>query len=119
MSSLTLDTTVLIKGIIPPRRRKVDSIYEEQLRLHRIAKSIIANVEAGQDVMNIPAVAIIEVAAVGARLTGKDERGIEAAEYVKQHGNIIYDIYLLDEAVKMASKTKVSGFDNIFLRDIK
>lgn len=115
MSSITLDTTVLAKGIIPPRRRKKDIIYEEQFRLYTIAKSIIKEVEDKKALMNVPSVAIVEIAAVGARLTGKAERGIQASDFVKKHGNIIYDINLLDEAVKIASRTKSSGFDSIFI----
>ena len=65
--NITFDTTVLAKGLIPPRRRKRDVIYEEQFRLHAIAKSMIGEVESKKSIMNIPSVAIIEIAAVGAR----------------------------------------------------
>lgn len=65
--------------------------------------------------MNTPSVAIIEIAAVGARLTGKEERGIQASDYIKKYGNIFYDIGLLDEAVSIAAKTKISGFDSVFI----
>ncbi|MBI3026565.1 type II toxin-antitoxin system VapC family toxin [Candidatus Woesearchaeota archaeon] len=115
MSEITLDTTVLAKGIIPPRRRKRDSIYKEEFRLHTIAKSILKKVESEESVMNVPSVAIIEIAAVGARLTGRDERGVQASDYVKKHGNILYDINILDEAIQIATKTKISGFDSIFI----
>ena len=115
MSNVTLDTTVLAKAIIPPRRRKRDAIYEEQFRLFTIAKSIIREVEEKESIMHIPSVAVVEIAAVSARLTGKEQRGIQASDYVKKYGNIIYDINFLNEAVKIASKTKISGFDSIFI----
>lgn len=113
--SITLDTTVLAKGLIPPRRRKRDIIYEEQFRLHTIAKSMIGEVENKESVMNTPSVAIVEIAAVGARLTGEKEKGIEVSDFVKEHGKILYDIDFLDEAVNIASSTKISGFDSIFI----
>lgn len=113
--NLTLDTTVLAKAIIPPRRRKKDSIFEEQFKLHIIAKSITEKVENRQDIMLIPAVALIEIAAVAARLTGKNERGIQASNYVKEYGSIIYDTFLIDEAIRIAAETKISGFDSIFI----
>ena len=75
MNTLTLDTSVLAKGIIPPRRRKKDPIYAEQFRLYSLAKSIIQDVENSVSVMNVPSVALIEIAAVAARLTGKEDRG--------------------------------------------
>lgn len=115
MSTITLDTTVLAKAIIPPRRRKQDSIYQEQLRLHAIAKSITSKVESKQDIMNIPSVAIIEIAAVAARLTGKEERGIQASNYIKEHGNIVYDVFIIEEAIRIAAQTKISGFDSLFI----
>ena len=115
MDNLTLDTTVLAKGIIPPLRRKKDNIYEEQLRLYTIARRILEEVESNAILMNIPSVAIIELAAVGARLTGKSERGIQASDYAKDYGNIIYDITLISEAVKIAVETKISGFDSVFI----
>ena len=115
MNILTLDTTALANALFPPRRRKNDSIYEEQFRLHTIAKSILSEIENKQSVMNVPSVAIVEIAAVGARLTGKDERGLQASDYVREHGNIIYDVDFLDESVIIAAKTKISGFDSIFI----
>ena len=113
--NITLDTTVLAKGLIPPRRRKKDIIYEEQLRLHTIAKSMIGEVERRESIMNIPSIAVVEIAAVGARLTGKEEKGIEVSDFVREFGKIIYDSGFLDEAVNIASSTKISGFDSIFI----
>jgi len=115
MNKLTLDTTVLAKGMIPPGRKKKDSIYEEQFRLYDIAKSIILEVENRKAIMSIPSVALVEIAAVGSRLTGKGERGIMASDYVKEHGTIIYDICLLEESIRIAARTKISGFDSIFI----
>ena len=113
--SYTLDTSVLAKAIIPPRRRKQDSIFIEQQRLFTIAKSFLAKIENSQEIMNIPSIALVEIAAVAARLTGKDERGIQATSFVKKHGNIIHDTSFLDEAVRIASQIHISGFDSIFI----
>ena|SRR3989344_1855470 len=115
MDSLTLDTTVLAKGIIPPRRKKKDPLYEEQFRLYSIAKALLQKVEDKKSIMHVPSVAVVEMAAVGARLTGKDERGIQASDYVKAHGAIVHDSELMDESVKIAVKTRASGFDNLFI----
>ncbi|PKP57855.1 MAG: hypothetical protein CVT89_03790 [Candidatus Altiarchaeales archaeon HGW-Altiarchaeales-2] len=115
MSNVTLDTTVLIKGIIPPGRIKKDSIYEEQFKLHITARSIIHKIEINESVMNVTSTALIEVAAVAARLTGKEDRGILASDYVRKHGNVVGDIYLPDESISIAAKTKISGFDSVFI----
>lgn len=113
--NVTLDTTVLAKGLIPPRRRKRDVIYEEQFRLHTIAKSMIGEVEAKESILYIPSVAIVEIAAVGARLTGEEEKGLHVSDFVREYGNIIHDVDFLDKSVIIASSTKISGFDSIFI----
>ena len=115
MNNITLDTTVLTKGIVPPRRRKKDIIFEEQFRLFSLAKSILGEVENKESIMHIPSVAIVEIAAVAARLTGKEERGIQASNYVKKHGNIIFDVDFLDQSIGIAASTKISGFDSVFI----
>jgi hypothetical protein len=106
MNTLTLDTSVLAKGIVPPRRRKKDPIYAEQFRLFSLARSLIKEAECSVSVMNVPSVALIEIAAVAARLTGKEDRGLQASDYVREHANILYDSTLLDESVKIALENK-------------
>lgn len=111
----TFDTSALAKGIIPPRRRKKDSIYEEQIRLFKIADSFLTEVKDNKAIMNIPSIALVEIAAVGARLTGEYKRGIQASNFLKKHGNIFYDTQFLSEAIDIAAKTKISGFDAVFI----
>ena len=47
MSDVTTDTTLIVKGLIPPRRKKRDAIYDEYLNLHRKAKNILLKIERG------------------------------------------------------------------------
>jgi hypothetical protein len=47
MIDVTADTTVIVKGLIQPRRKKSDTIYEEYLNLHRKAKNILLKIESG------------------------------------------------------------------------
>ncbi len=111
-----IDTTVLVKALVEPRRAKDDKILEEQLRLHKIAFSIVADIQKGKNKLCVPSIAIIETAAVVSRLTGSREIGKESADFVTGlSDSIIYDIELLDEAVEIATKTKASGFDVVFL----
>jgi len=111
----TIDTSVIGNGFIPPRRRKQDSIYKEQLRLHTIAKSFLTEVETKKIVMNIPSVALVEIAAVASRLTGKNERGTEAVNYLRKQGTIFYDTQFLETAIQIAIDTRISGFDAVFI----
>ena len=40
---------------------------------------------------------------------------MQASEYVREHASILYDSSLLDESVKIAARTKISGFDAIYI----
>ena len=110
-----LDTSVIAKGLIEPRRKKQDSILKEQLRIYKTASLIMDQVNNKEIRLVVPSIALVEIAAVAARLTGKDKRGIQASSYVRKHGNIIHDTSFLNEAVKIAAKIHVSGFDSIFI----
>ncbi len=45
--SAVYDTTIIVKGLVPPRRKKKDELYEEQVKLHTIAGNLLKNVEEG------------------------------------------------------------------------
>ncbi len=45
--NVTTDTSVLIKGLVPPRRRLKDQIFSEQLDLHLRSTEILNKVERG------------------------------------------------------------------------
>lgn len=112
----TLDTTAIIKGLIEPRRTKNDSVRQEQIRIYKIASSILDDINSGRDKLFIPAVAIIETAAVASRITGNEDVGVKAAETLKRlaHG-IVSETEMLEDSIKMAARTKISGFDNVFI----
>jgi hypothetical protein len=65
---LTLDTSVIIKGMIPPRRR--DKKRNERIRKFKTATTYMRFLFSGKIVGFIPSAVLIEVSAVGARLTG-------------------------------------------------
>ena len=71
------DTSFIIKGLIRPRRKKQDSILKEQIRIHKIASSIIDKVYRSEIKLIIPTIALVEIAAVTSRITGKEEKGIQ------------------------------------------
>ncbi len=115
MNTYTFDTTVLAEGLVKPRREKKDAVYEERKKRHEKAKAFLREVETGEAVMYVPTAALVEIAAVVSRLTGKEERGREASEYVQTHAEVLYDWDILQEAVQLAAETAASGFDNVFL----
>ena len=68
-AKLIIDSSVLIKALVPPLRRKEDDIYERQMRLHAKALQIFKDVVNKKISMCIPSVVLIEVGAVVSRVT--------------------------------------------------
>ncbi len=111
----TIDSGVIIKGMLKPRRKKQDEILKEQIRLHKVASSIMDKVNSGEAELIIPNVAIVEIAAVASRLTGLKEIGINTANFIKGIATIVNENDILTDCINIASSTKLSGFDNIFI----
>ncbi|HLD33965.1 hypothetical protein A3A21_03690 [Candidatus Jorgensenbacteria bacterium RIFCSPLOWO2_01_FULL_45_25b] len=112
---LVIDTSVIIKGMIAPRRRKQGALLDEQLRLHKTAASILDRVYARNAELIIPTVAIVEIAAVSSRLTGKSEYGKEVALFVRSISQIITERTILGESIDIAAEAGTSGFDSVFI----
>ncbi|MBN2251820.1 MAG: PIN domain-containing protein [Candidatus Altiarchaeota archaeon] len=110
------DTSVIIKGLIKPRRRKNDAILAGQLDAYKSAAELMNKVHAGEISLIIPTAAIIEVAAVSSRLTGIKEVGVKAADFI---GNIAAEIVcerdILTECIDVAATTRAGGFDSAFI----
>lgn len=112
---ITTDTSVLIKGLVPPRRRTKDQLYETYLNIHLISKEILLKIEAANYVNHVPLIALIETACVVSRLTNDSESINLALSFVSQNSRMYADAYLLEKSIEIGTKTKASGFDVIFM----
>lgn len=77
-AKLTIDSSVLIKALIPPKRRKQDGIYRTQKQLPTNALKISEDVVRKKISMSIPSAVLIEVGAVVSRLTNNETDAKEA-----------------------------------------
>jgi hypothetical protein len=59
-SRVTTDTTVLIRGLVPPRRRSKDALSDEYIRLHTRASEVLRRIEQEEYQNYIPLLALIE-----------------------------------------------------------
>jgi len=115
-AKLTIDSSVLIKALVPPKRRKQDGIYSTQKQLHTNALKIFEDVVRKKISMSIPSAVLIEVGAVVSRLTNNETDAKEAVDKVRSHASqILFDHNLLELTISTAIKTKASGFDNLIL----
>ena|SRR3989338_4190394 len=109
------DTSVIIKGILKPRRKKQDSILKEQFRVHKIATSFMNKIYSGKINLIIPSAALIEIAAVSSRLTGVKDTSIKTTNFINSISTVINESDILDQCIDVAAETKISGFDAVFI----
>ncbi len=110
---LTLDTSVIIKGTIPPKKSSAN--YEEKNKDFEIASEYMRFLFSGSLVGFISSVALIEISAVGARLTGSKQFGMTLARKVEEVCVLLYDEEILDDAIGVGAQYRASGFDTLFL----
>jgi len=114
-ANTTCDSTIIVRGLVHPRRKKRDKIYREQLRLHKKAKKILKKVESGEYRLHIPLIAFIETASVVSRLTNDKESIRMALSFLGENSKVYPDILLFEKAVEIGIETKASGFDVLFM----
>ncbi|NOZ77035.1 MAG: type II toxin-antitoxin system VapC family toxin [Euryarchaeota archaeon] len=113
---LTFDSSVIVKALAPPRRKKPDNIYEEQVLIHKKALRLFEDVIRRRRHMYIPSFVLVETAAVISRLTNKEEYAERAVEKVRKYSQrVLSDTDILDRSITTAIKTKASGFDNMVI----
>jgi len=112
---VVLDTSVLVKGFLPPLRRKHDEIYYRQLSVHLKAKELLNKAQNGEFILHEPIIALVETSTVLWRLS-KSERIVDVGvEFLETYSIFYSDVYLMEEAMKLGRKTGASGFDVLFL----
>ncbi|MBI2184248.1 MAG: PIN domain-containing protein [Thaumarchaeota archaeon] len=102
--------------MVEPRRRKRDEDLEYQLRLHSKAREYLERVERGEIQMIIPSIALIETASVIARLTNDEGLSKDAVDFLRGNSKeVLFDFETLETAIQIGTKTRGSGFDNLYL----
>jgi predicted nucleic acid-binding protein len=114
-SRVTTDTTVLVRGLVPPRRKRHDVIFEEYIRLHSSASEVLRRIEQGEYQNHIPLLALIETACVVSRLTNDPESASLSVSFVSSHAKLYDTADLLERSIEIGIASKASGFDVIFM----
>ena len=112
---VTTDTSVLISGLVPPRRRIKDQLFFQQHDLYMRSNEILEKIASKEYANHVPLITMIEVAAVVSRLTNDAESVELALSFVNDNSRLYPDVYLLDRAVEIGKATKASGFDVLFM----
>ena len=116
MMRYTMDTSFAVKGLIPPRRKKRDEIFEQQQKMFNLARSYLDRVRSKEVEMFLPAIALVETGIVVSRITNNEEDSQRAVSFLRRNAShIFYDHEILEEAISFGIKTKTSGYDTMFL----
>jgi predicted nucleic acid-binding protein len=112
---VTTDTTVLVRGLVLPRRKRQDAISDEYIRIHTSASNVLRRIETGEYQNHIPLLALIETACVVSRLTNDPESALLTVSFVSSHAKMYDTADLLERSIEIGIETKASGFDVIFM----
>ena len=116
MVRYTMDTSFAVKGLILPRRKKRDEIFEQQQKMFNLARSYLDRVRSKEVEMFLPAIALVETGIVVSRITNNEEDSQRAVSFLRRSAShIFYDHEILEEAISFGIKTKASGYDTMFL----
>jgi len=114
-TDVVLDTSVIVKGILPPLRRKRDDIYRRQFLLHKSAKELLRKAQAGEFTLHEPLIALVETSTVLWRLSKSERIADIGVEFLETYSLFYSDAYLLGDAIRIGRATGASGFDVLFL----
>lgn len=116
MSDFTVDSSFIVKGLVAVRRTKEDALRASQEREYQMADKYLTAIRLGVHRMFVPAVTLIEVAAVIARLTNSPDDARTGSEFVRENATrIYYESDLLGQAIETAIAAKTGGYDTVFL----
>lgn len=112
MGKVVLDSSVIVKSILKPGRWLPEDVYRRELETHRKAKAIVKILRSSRVAVLIPYPVLVEVAAVIARLAGRElaERIIDSLKITRSY-TIVYEEEYRDKALQVALNTGSSGFD--------
>ena len=116
MSRFTVDSSFIVKGLVPVRRHKEDHLRAQQQKEFEAASNFLMAIERGEHEMFVPAVTLVEVAAVLSRLTNTRDDAKAGVAFIRQNATrLYYDSDLLERAIEMAIAAKTGGYDTVFL----
>ncbi|WP_048131822.1 MULTISPECIES: type II toxin-antitoxin system VapC family toxin [Methanothrix] len=113
-TNVTVDTSVIVKALVPPRRKKQDKLFDLQRELHLSCRDVLLKTESGEYANHIPLLALIETACVVSRLSDAQRAGL-ALTFLGQNSRFYGDAYLMERSIRIGMRTKASGFDVVFM----
>lgn len=118
-NKLVLDTSFIIKGIIPPKVSTDHADYQKKQKLFFTANKIISQIFVGHISSIIPSMVLIEVSAVSSRITNNTQFGLDLVDKLRTYCEIIYEEDLLEQAIEIGAHTRTGGVDTLLITTAK
>lgn len=114
-NKLVLDTSFIIKGIIPPKA-DIDRIdHQRKQKLFFTANKILSQIFVGHTHAVIPSAVLIEASAVSSKITNSTPFGLELVDKLRAYCEIIYEEDLLERAIEVAAHTHTGCVDTLLI----
>ncbi|NJE00480.1 type II toxin-antitoxin system VapC family toxin [Thermococcus sp. JdF3] len=109
---VVLDTSILAKALLKPRRSLPPEVYTRESNTHKKARLVVKLCD-GHDVM-FPRAGLVEIASVLKR-NGHGAVILKVIESISISYTIVDEDEIFENALEVASLTGASGFDTYFI----
>ncbi|ACX72795.1 PilT protein domain protein [Methanocaldococcus vulcanius M7] len=114
MIKVVLDTSVIVKSILLPRKSLPKDIYDREIKTHNKCKQLIKFLNNEGINVYLPKVALVEVASVLKR-HGYPKIALQVIESLSNSYNFVSENEIFEHSIDIALKTGASGFDCYFI----
>ena len=114
MNKVVLDTSVIVKSILAPRKSLPKDVYEREIETHKKCRKLIKLLDSRDFEVYIPNVALVEVASVLKR-NGYHRLIPRVLESLSASYIFIPEEDIFELSIEVATKTGASGFDCYFI----
>ncbi|NJE30360.1 PIN domain-containing protein [Thermococcus sp. 18S1] len=109
---VVLDTSVIAKALMKPRRSLPQNVLERELKTHEKARLVVKLCDSHD--VSIPLAGLVEVASV-LRRNGHSKVIHTVIESLSVSYEIVQEELIFETALDVASQTGASGFDTYFI----
>ena len=115
ITSIVLDTTVIIKSLLKPAKHLPRNIYDRELSTHKKCRTIMRLLKKKRYLVYFPRAGLVEVATVLRRNGLSQDMANNILNTIERTLIIVNEDLLFNKAVEVALREAPSGFDTYFI----
>jgi predicted nucleic acid-binding protein len=114
MIKVVLDTSIIVKSLLYPRKSLPEDIYDREIKTHKKCRHLIKFLNSKGIETYLPKVSLVEVVSVLKR-HGYPRIALQVLESLSDSYNFIPEDDIFEYCIDIALKTGTSGFDCYFI----